>query len=304
MTQIKKNQKISQCLWFDDQAEEAANFYTSIFNNSKIGTIARYSADTPSNKPKGSVLTVVFEISGNQFTALNGGPEFKPNPSISFFVVCETVEETDSLWQKLSEKGNVLMPLDKYDWSEKYGWVQDRFRISWQISVGKIADTGQKITPSLLFTGEKQGKAEDAIRFYNSVFKTSDIEGILKYGEGEEVPPGFVKHAQFHLEGQTFMAMDSGVENDFPFSEAISFVVNCETQEEVDDYWEKLSAVPESEQCGWLKDKFGVSWQIIPKALIEMMNDQDTKKSKRVMEAMLQMKKIDIKGLKQAYQQE
>src|SRR5690606_4775687 len=153
--------------------------------------------------------------------------------------------------------------------------------------------TGQKVTPSLMFTGEKEN-AEDAIGFYNSVFKASDIEGVLKFEKGEEGPAGFVKHAQSHLEGQTFMAMAGGANHNFAINDAISLRVKCKNQEELDYYWEKLSAIPETEQYGWLKDKFGVSWQIVPENIVELT------KPKKAMEAMLKMKKLDIEKLQNA----
>lgn len=192
------------------------------------------------------------------------------------------------------------MALDKYDWSEKYGWLQDRFGISWQISFGKISDVGQKITPSLLFTGEQHGKAEAAINFYTSVFDASSITGILKYAAGENEVEGTVKHAQFNLEGQMFMAMDSSGPHGFIFNEAISFFVKCKTQEEVDEFWEKLSEGGATNRCGWLKDQFGVSWQIIPDALGKLMGDPDPAKAKRVMDAMMKMEKIIITDLEKA----
>lgn len=243
-------------------------------------------------------MTASFQLNGQGFTALNGGPHFKFNPSISFFVIFETEAEVDKLWQQLREGGMALMELQKYDWSDKYGWVQDKFGLSWQVSLGKKEDVGQFITPSLLFVGKQHGKAEEAVRFYTSVFEDSGIAGILRYNAGEQEPEGTVKHAQFTLNGQVFMAMDSSLEHPFAFNEAISFVVNCESQAEVDYYWEKLSAVPEAEQCGWLKDKFGVSWQIVPTILSQLLNDPDRERSKRAMQAMLQMKKIDIQALK------
>ncbi len=155
----------------------------------------------------------------------------------------------------------------------------------------------QKITPFLWF----DGKAEEAMNFYVSIFKNSKTGRITRYGEGGPGPKGTVMSATFQLDGQEFMALNGGPL--FTFSPAISFFVNCKTQEEVDELWEKLSEGGEKHQCGWLKDKYGVSWQIIPSALGEMLSDTDTEKSKRVMKAMLQMNKIDIKSLKQAYEQ-
>jgi predicted 3-demethylubiquinone-9 3-methyltransferase (glyoxalase superfamily) len=153
----------------------------------------------------------------------------------------------------------------------------------------------QKITPFLWFDHQ----AEEAMNFYVSVFKNSKIVNITRYGEVGPGPKGTVMTAKFLIEGQEFVALNGGPV--FTFSPAISFVVNCGTQEEVDEFWEKLSEGGEKQQCGWLKDKFGVSWQVVPAVLIEMLNDVDAVKSQRVMKAILQMDKIDIKRLKQAY---
>ena len=160
----------------------------------------------------------------------------------------------------------------------------------------------QKITPFLWF----DDKAEEAVSFYTSIFKNSKIVKIARYGDaGAQVsgrPKGTVMIVAFQLEGQEFVALNGGPQ--FKFTEAISFVVNCQTQEEVDEYWEKLSAGGQEVQCGWLKDKYGLSWQIVPTIIGEMLSDPDPKKAERVMKAMLQMKKIDIKGLEQAYEQQ
>ena len=156
----------------------------------------------------------------------------------------------------------------------------------------------QKITPFLWF----DGNAEEAMNFYTSIFKNSKIGRITRYGDAGPGPKGAVMSATFQLDGQEFMALNGGPQ--FKFTEAISFFVNCETQEEVDELWEKLSAGGQKSRCGWLKDKYGLSWQIIPSALGEMLGDKDPEKSRRVMKAMLQMDKIDIKGLEQAYKQQ
>ena len=154
----------------------------------------------------------------------------------------------------------------------------------------------QKITPFLWF----DGRAEEAMNFYTSIFKNSKVGRVTRYGAAGPGPKGSVMSGTFQLEGQSFMALNGGPH--FKFSPAISFFVNCETQQEVDELWEKLSEGGEKERCGWLKDKFGVSWQIIPKALGEMLGDKDPQKSQRVMQAMLQMDKIDVNGLKRAYE--
>ncbi|HEV3039321.1 MAG TPA: VOC family protein [Candidatus Angelobacter sp.] len=155
----------------------------------------------------------------------------------------------------------------------------------------------QKITPFLWF----DGNAEEAVNLYVSLFKNSKVLNVARYGEGSPGPAGSVMTVSFQLQGQDFMALNGGPM--FKFTEAVSFLVNCETQEEVDELWEKLSAGGAKSRCGWLKDKFGLSWQIVPTALGALMQDKNPAKSKKVMQAMLQMDKLDINGLKQAYEQ-
>jgi predicted 3-demethylubiquinone-9 3-methyltransferase (glyoxalase superfamily) len=292
-------QKIVPSLWFDKEAEEAANFYTSLFKNSEIRDSARYSeaGQEVHRQEPGSVMAVEYALDCYRFSALNGGPDFKFNPSISFFVDRESEDEVDALWEELAQDGSVLMPLQAYPFSKRYGWVADRYGLSWQVSV---AGDGVRspITPSLMFVGGRAGQAEAAINLYTSVFSDSKVGEIFRYSAGQEADKeGTVAHGPFVLAGQDFVAMDSAREHDFSFNEAISFIVNCDDQAEVDYYWERLSAVPESEQCGWLKDRFGVSWQIVPTVLGELMTDPDPAKADRVMKAVLQMKKLDIDEL-------
>src|SRR6266540_1658711 len=282
---VRVMQKIRPFLWFDGKAEEAAKFYTSIFKNSEIRSVSQMSA--------------TFQLDGLEFIALNGGPQFKFTPAISFFVKCKTQPEIDDLWKKLSSGGTVLMELDKYPFSEKFGWVQDKFGVSWQLN---LTGGARGITPFLMFAGKQHGRAKEAINFYVSLFEDSRVIEIEPYGAGEGEAEGTVKHATFSLNGQEFMAMDSGREHSFTFTEAISLFVRTETQEEIDYFWKKLSADGEKGRCGWLKDKFGVSWQIVPPVLGEFLNDEDEEKSERVMKAMLEMDKLDIKALKRAYQ--
>ncbi len=291
--------KIIPMLWFDHEAEEAASFYVSLFPNSRITKLVRTAAETPSGNEIGSVLTVAFELDGQPFSALNGGPIFKFNPSISQFVNCDTAEEVDRLFARLSDGGGVLMPLQEYPFSERFGWVVDKYGLSWQINLGSRAQT---ITPALLFTGTQDGRAEAALTFYTTLFANSDVERIEYYGADDEGgAPGSVKLARFHLNGQEFMALDGGPAHDFTFNEAVSLMIPCESQQEVDRFWEALSAQPEAEQCGWLKDKFGVSWQVTPVEMLEMMNSTDRERTRRVMEAFLPMKKLDLETLRRAY---
>lgn len=290
-------EKITPHLWFDNNAEEAAKFYTSIFKDSKLKNVT-----TLHNTPSGTVEIFTVEVLGQEFTLISAGPLFKFNPSVSFLVACSTKEEVDGLWKKLSEGGTALMDLGEYPFSEKYGWMQDKYGLSWQIMFRGDHKIKHRIIPTLMFVGKQYGKAEEAINFYSSVFGNARVGDILRYSKGEEPDKdGTVKHASFMLEDQDFAAMDSAREHNFAFNEAISFMVHCNTQKEIDYYWEKLSAYPEAEQCGWLKDKYGLSWQIVPNIMDEMLKVNDEKKIARVTEAFLQMKKLDIAKLKEAY---
>lgn len=291
-------EKITPHLWFDNNAEEAAKFYTSIFKDSKLKNVT-----TLHNTPSGTVEIFTVEVLGQEFTLISAGPLFKFNPSVSFLVACSTKEEVDGLWKKLSEGGTALMDLGEYPFSEKYGWMQDKYGLSWQIMFMGDHKVKHRIIPTLMFVGKQYGKAEEAINFYSSVFGNARVGDILRYSKGEEPDKeGTVKHASFMLEDQDFAAMDSAREHNFAFNEAISFMVHCNTQKEIDYYWEKLSAYPEAEQCGWLKDKYGLSWQIVPNIMDEMLKVNDEKKIARVTEAFLQMKKLDIAKLKKAYE--
>jgi len=296
--------KITPCLWFDTQAEEAARFYTSLFEASELGPIAHCSREGVEihGQAEGTVMSVAFEIAGYPFVALNGGPHFTFTPAISFFVVCETEGQLDELWGALLEGGDVLVALGKYDWSEKYGWLMDRYGLSWQISLGEIADVGQVITPSLLFVGDQCGRAEEALRLYTSTFRDPSITGILRFGP-DEAPnrEGTVKHAQFALAGEVFMVMDSALPHSFSFNEAVSLMIRCHSQEEIDHFWRALSDGGQEGPCGWLKDRFGVSWQVVPDSLDSMLRDPDQERVARVTRAFLHMKKLDVASLDAAY---
>jgi predicted 3-demethylubiquinone-9 3-methyltransferase (glyoxalase superfamily) len=299
-------QKIIPNLWFDRQAEEAANFYTCVFNNSRAGDITRASKAgfEIHGLSEGTVMTAEFEIEGYKFLALNGGPLFKFTPAISFLVACQTREEVEAIWDKLSQGGSALMELGAYPHSEKYGWTQDRYGVSWQVMFMGEQEITQKITPTLMFTGEQSGKAEAALKFYTSVFDNSKIGNILRYAKGMEPDKeGTIQHAAFTLEGGEFAAMDSGWVHGYTFNEAISLIVKCQTQEEIDYYWERLAADGGLESmCGWLKDRFGVSWQITPFILQEMLQSSDKRKVENVTNAFLKMKKFDVGQLKKAYE--
>ncbi|WP_018930533.1 VOC family protein [Gracilibacillus lacisalsi] len=299
-----RNQNIIPHLWYDKEANEAATFYTTIFPDSRI-TNRTVLKETPS----GDADLISFELWGHQFMAISAGPYFTFNPSVSFMVNFDpsrekdASEKLDDVWNQLSEAGTVLMPLDKYPFSEKYGWIQDKYGLSWQLILSDPeGEERPTIVPSLMFVGERCGKAEEAIHFYLSLFKNSRQGQIARYPRGMEPDKeGTIMFADFMLENNWFAAMDSAQDHPFNFNEAVSFMVNCDTQEEIDYYWDKLSAVPESEQCGWLKDKYGISWQIVPTEMDEMMREGTPERIERVNQATLKMKKLDVVELQRAY---
>lgn len=301
-------QKITPHLWFDYQCRQAAEFYVSAFGkNSRIHKLATI-RDTPS----GDVDTVMFELKGHHYAAISAGPNFSFNPSISFFVNFDPSrdkaarENLDALWDKLSKGGATLMNLQEYPFSKRYGWIQDTFGISWQLILSDPeGDPRPDIVPSLLFTGEVCGKAEEATEFYIKVFNTSGRGLIARYPSGMEPDAeGTIMYTDFMLEGVWFAAMDSAQNHGFQFNEAISFKVSCDSQQEIDYYWEKLSEGGDSgaQQCGWLKDRYGVSWQIVPSLMDEVMSKGSPEQVDRVTRAFMPMKKLILSELQKAYE--
>lgn len=279
------NNSIYPCLTLKGKIAEAAPFYIDTFAEGKVVQTSPY--------------VIMIELSGQKIMLLNDGPSSTPNASTSFMVNSETAEETEIYWKKLIEGGKVFMPLDSYSWSTKYGWVEDKFGISWQLYTGSKDDISQKFSPSFMFTGTNAGKAKEAVHFYTTLFPNSHIEGIMEYAKGDGDTPGLVKHAQFKINDFTAMVMDSSANHGFVFNDAISLVVNCDTQTEIDKYWDQLTANGGQElACGWLTDKYGISWQIIPKILGQLMKDPE--RSQRVMNALLKMKKLIIADLESA----
>lgn len=279
------NDQIFPCLWFDGNAKDAAEFYCSAIKDSKITT------DTS--------MVVMFEMCGKKFMGLNGGPMFTINPSISFFILCESIDEANKLWDKLLVGGKVMMAIDKYPWSEHYGWVEDKFGMTWQVSVVYKEGENQQITPSMLFAGNNFGRAEEAIKLYSTIFKNSQADSQIHYYPEGDSNTGKVMFSEFKINQFPLIAMDGPGEHAFTFNEAVSFVVNCDSQTEIDYFWNKLTADGgEESMCGWLKDKFGVSWQIVPSNIGELMSDPE--RAGRVMPEILKMKKLDMEKLMQA----
>lgn len=276
---------IYPCLTLKNKVAEAADFYINTFGEGKIIQTTHY--------------VIVIELSGQKLMLLNEGPSSQPNAAISFMVISEEPEETERYWNKLTDGGKIFMPLDSYPWSVKYGWVEDQYGVSWQLFTGSKNAAGQKFCPSFMFTGANTGKATSAVHFYTSLFPNSSVENILEYGKNDGDIPGLVKHAQFKINDFIVTAMDSSADHRVAFTDALSFVVNCDTQAEIDNYWDALTANGGQEvACGWLIDKYGVSWQIVPKILEELMKNPE--RAERVMNALVRMKKLIIADLENA----
>ena len=296
-------QKITPNLWFKRNAKEAVNFYLSILPHGKIIDTNYYptsEAEGLADFQKefaGDVLAISFEIKGHSFVAINADDTFKPNPSISFFLNFDPLHnphaqaELNTLWEKLLDGGRVLMPLQEYPFSKRYGWVEDKYGISWQlIFTNPKGEERPFITPSLMFANELCGKAEEATDFYLSLFKDAKRYVIAHYGKGSEPnKEGSVMFTDFTLAKQFFAAMDAGGKHEFIFNEGISLNIACKDQEEIDYYWNALTKDGGQESvCGWLKDKYGLSWQVSPENMKELI------KKPRAFAKMMGMKKIVI----------
>ena len=294
---------LTTCLWsHDNRATEMAEFYTSIFPDSRITTTWLY--DTANEHLPGSkkwdVMIVEFSLMDVSFATLNGWPYFHIDPSISFFVSSSDRDEISKFWEKLSEWGKSLMALGAYPWSERYGWIEDKYGVSWQLFFSEKV-ISQCIAPCLSFTKEKVGKTEEAIAYYTSVFPESGTNILSRYEEWQGGIEWYIKHAQFHLGDFVMSAMDAVGPHKFDFSCAVSFMISCESQEKLDYFYEKLSAVPEAEMCGWVCDKFWVSWQLIPANFaLYMRNGEDEKKSK-LMKTVMEVRKLSWKSIEDAY---
>ena len=273
---------IYPCIWCNNNAREMADYYLSIFPEAEIADQNQW--------------VVVLTIHRQRIMLLNGGDMFRPNPSFSLMYLTTDEDEVEAIYAHLTEGGRDLMPLDSYPFSPKYAWVEDRYGVSWQLYAGEEQDIVQKIVPTLMFVGDNNGKAEKAIDFYTSVFPTSEKRGILRYSGNEGETAGNVQHAEFKINDYLLMIMDSSYPHAFDFTDGMSLVVECHTQEEIDDYWEKLTADGGVESmCGWLRDKNGVSWQITPIVMKDLLL-----KSPKVMEVMMTMQKMDIRRLQEA----
>lgn len=269
-------QTITPNIWCNGTADEAADFYVSVFPNSSVTETVRYPTEglLDFQRPlAGQTLTQDLDLNGCRMILINAGPEFSPNPAISFFVNVDpgVIENPrgliDRLWGELADAGTVLMPLDSYDHSEYYGWVADRCGVNWQLMLTDPAgDPRPFIVPDLMFCGPNQNKATAAVDTYVGLFRDARLGTRVHYPAAQgPVTTGSVVYSDFMLQGQWLAAMDSGVEQPFTFTEGVSLMVEVEGQEEIDRLWEGLAH--EEQPCGWCRDEFGVSWQIVPRQL-------------------------------------
>lgn len=274
-------QKIVPNIWCNGTAEEAVEFYASVLPEASGRVLSRYPEEGLHDFQKdmaGKPLTAEVLVDGFQLILINAGPEFSPNPSISFmlnfdpFRDPEAAAALDQVWAGLADGGEVLMELGEYPFSPRYGWVADRFGVTWQLILTDPAGEPRPfVLPSLMFCGPAQNRAEAAIDEYTSLFADSAIGTMVHYATATDTAAaGAVMFSDFTVAGQWFTAMDSAGPHDFTFGNGVSLQVNCADQAEVDRYWAALSAVPEAEQCGWCTDGFGVSWQIVPVGVDEL----------------------------------
>ena len=281
------DQVITPAIWCDGTADEAAQFYTDVFRDTSIAEQA-----------PGIVTTV--SIHGFKLSLINGGNQYAPNPSISCILNFDPLlfggEEQaraylDELYERLST-GGVLMELGEYPFSPRYAWVRDRFGMTWQLMLtDPDGDPRPFVIPSFMFGGTNHANAEEATDAWIALFDNSRRGVLYRYKEGGPLDAGTVMFTDFTLRGTWMAATDSGTFHDFTFTPGVSIIVSCRDQEEIDRYWAGLSAVPEAERCGWCVDRWGVSWQVVPHNIAELMADAATR------DKILHMGKIDLTEL-------
>ncbi|MDO5654992.1 MAG: VOC family protein [Flavobacteriaceae bacterium] len=261
--------KIYPCIWCNQNAEQIAAFYGSVLPQTEI--------------IKTSENVVLLQMCGQNLMLLNAPNKITLNPAISLMFISPDQQLIDNIWEELLNEGNILMEKNKYPWSENYGWIQDKFGVSWQLYTGAAPENQQNMVPNLMFTQSMNGKAAEAADFYRSIFPDSEKRSMKLRENGE------VEHGEFKILDYLLMIIDGGIGHNFSFNEGISFVINCENQEEIDTYWNAFLANDAVEaQCGWLKDRYGISWQIIPQNLDELLQKP------HAIHSFIQMKKIQI----------
>ena len=283
----RMDQVITPAIWCDGTADEAAQFYTDVFRDASIAEQA-------------PGLAATVSIHGFRLSLINGGNQYAPNPSISCILNFDPLlfggEEQaraylDELYERLST-GGVLMELGEYPFSPRYAWVRDRFGMTWQLMLtDPDGDPRPFVIPSFMFGGTNHAHAEEATDAWIALFDNARRGALYRYEEGGPLDAGTVMFTDFTLRGTWMAATDSGTFHDFTFTPGVSIIVSCRDQEEIDRYWAGLSAVPEAERCGWCIDRWGVSWQVVPHNIAELMADAATR------DKILHMGKIDLAKL-------
>jgi len=281
------DQVITPAIWCDGTADEAAQFYTDVFRDTSIAEQA-------------PGLAATVSIHGFRLSLIDGGNQYAPNPSISCILNFDPLlfggeeqarDYLDELYERLST-GGVLMELGEYPFSPRYAWVRDRFGMTWQLMLtDPDGDPRPFVIPSFMFGGTNHAHAEEATDAWIALFDNSRRGALYRYEEGGPLDEGAVMFTDFTLRGTWMAATDSGTFHDFTFTPGVSIIVSCRDQEEIDRYWAGLSAVPEAERCGWCVDRWGVSWQVVPHNIAELMADAATR------DKILHMGKIDLAKL-------
>ena len=283
----RMDQVITPAMWCDGTADEAAQFYTDVFRDTSIAEQA-------------PGLAATVSIHGFRLSLINGGNQYAPNPSISCILNFDPLlfggEEQaraylDELYKRLST-GGVLMELGEYPFSPRYAWVRDRFGMTWQLMLtDPDGDPRPFVIPSFMFGGTNHAHAEEATDAWIALFDNARRGALYCYEESGPLDAGTVMFTDFTLRGTWMAATDSGTFHDFTFTPGVSMIVSCRDQEEIDRYWAGLSAVPEAERCGWCVDRWGVSWQVVPHNIAELMANAATR------DKILHMGKIDLAKL-------
>ena len=290
---------IELCLWIDSaRAVEAVDFYVGLFPESQAGRIDVF--ENSGSDGEETIFAGEFSLAGRNMQLIGAHPHQQPNPSISLKFAASDRTTVERIGRSLLDGGAELMPFGSYPWSDYFGWVVDRYGISWQVLVEP--DRPAQLAPALMFVGDQNGRAAEAIELYTSLFPDSGVEVLQRFGDEDADQRGNVFFAKIRLAGRRFDVTDSGVGHAFGFNDMVSLAVLCDGQDEVDRYWNGLlSGGGEPVQCGWLKDRFGVSWQIVPRRLNELLRSSDSSGAAAVMRCMLGQVKIDLAELETAY---
>lgn len=287
-------QTIIPHLWYDTEAKEAVAFYVDLFGGKLDWTY------TITDTPSGDSDLIQFQLGDMTLAAISAGPYFKLNESMSLMVNVANKDEVARLYQALSEGGRILMPLGEYPFSPYYVWLEDRFGLSWQLSYAPDLDKPYQFDICLLFSQEQVGLAQPMLDYYKDKLPQASVGQVSYYGEGEAaVEAAKLNYAELLVGGQKLIVMDHGYGGEASFNEAFSFMVYVDSQDELNFYYDLLSAVPEAEMCGWVKDQFGISWQIVPRILMEAYDTANPETVKAVNDAVLQMRRLDFDQIKE-----